>query len=118
MLRNISLAILLAAAAFSSGACSTTTGSEHVACADLVNMTTSVELLEAPCTLPNGYDFYGGVKTAECTRGTMLWNLNGWGYVGKPLHRIRSWPGNVASTRTEPSGFDAAGCHGDGMHLL
>lgn len=82
----------------------------ELACADLVGMTASVEILDQPCLGETGLMVVGGVSTAECSAGTMVWNDTAWGYVGEPLQPADTWPGNIASTDSEPSGFDAAGC--------
>jgi len=85
-------------------------GDAELACADPVGMTASVEILDQPCLGETGLMVVGGVSTAECSAGTVVWNDNAWGYVDEPLQPAETWPGNIASTDSEPSGFDAAGC--------
>lgn len=86
------LAVLLSACSYEAGVVATSSETIQTACADLIGLPTSVELLEAPCTLPDGTTFFGGVQTAECP-ALMAWNDNGWGFVGYPLQPADTWTG-------------------------
>jgi len=67
----------------------------ETSCSELIGQPTTAELLEAPCTLPDGSVFYGGSST--CSNGiTILWNDNGWGYAGEPLQSADTWPGGCS----------------------